>query len=131
MSRNFSVGDRVVWQGNTGVIKFIGPADFAGGEWYGLELDEAVGKNDGTVEGKSYFECEDGKGIFVRKSHLRKESSRLASLRAKRSAALKKKDEIVGSSPGAEGKDTEAEASPEVKYARPTRSTRSRAAAAA
>jgi dynactin complex subunit len=33
----------------TGTLRYMGPTDFAAGEWAGVELDTAVGKNDGTV----------------------------------------------------------------------------------
>ena len=31
-----------------------------------LQLNECLGKNNGTVKGKSYFKCDDNYGIFVR-----------------------------------------------------------------
>ena len=40
------------------------------GKWIGVVLDEAKGKNDGTVQGKKYFSCEDNHGIFVRQSQV-------------------------------------------------------------
>ena len=40
------------------------------GTWVGIVLDEAKGKNNGTVQGKSYFECPDKHGMFVRQSQL-------------------------------------------------------------
>jgi len=35
-----------------GTLRYLGPTDFAKGEWAGVELDDAVGKNDGAVAGK-------------------------------------------------------------------------------
>ena len=32
----------------------------------GIELDNPVGKNNGTVKGVSYFECEPKKGLLIR-----------------------------------------------------------------
>ncbi len=40
------------------------------GKWIGVTLDEAKGKNNGTVQGKKYFSCEDNHGIFVRQSQV-------------------------------------------------------------
>ena len=41
------------------------------GKWVGVVLDDAVGKNNGTVQGKKYFTCKDNHGIFVRQSQVR------------------------------------------------------------
>lgn len=40
------------------------------GKWIGVALDEAKGKNNGTVQGKRYFVCEENHGIFVRQSQV-------------------------------------------------------------
>lgn len=32
-----------------GVLRFMGTTEFAAGEWCGIELDDPVGKNDGSV----------------------------------------------------------------------------------
>lgn len=52
--------------GRQGVIRFIGNAAFAKGAWVGLELFDDTGKNDGSVNGERYFDCEPDFGIFVR-----------------------------------------------------------------
>ena len=38
--------------------------------WVGVELDEPVGKNNGTVQDKEYFSCPDRHGIFTLQSRL-------------------------------------------------------------
>jgi dynactin 1 len=52
--------------GRTATIRFIGQTEFAAGEWIGVELEDYGGKNDGSVKGERYFECEMGRGMFVR-----------------------------------------------------------------
>lgn len=51
-----------------GTVRFVGTTSFQTGEWVGVELEEASGKNDGSVQGKRYFECAAGYGIFCRAS---------------------------------------------------------------
>ena len=48
-----------------GILKYIGTTHFADGEWCGILLDEACGKNDGSVKGVRYFRCKNKHGIFV------------------------------------------------------------------
>lgn len=55
-----------------GYVQFIGGTQFAPGQWAGIVLDEPIGKNDGSVAGVRYFQCEDGRGIFTRPSKLSK-----------------------------------------------------------
>lgn len=54
--RELRLGDRVIVsssQGSkTGVLRYLGITEFAPGEWCGVELDEPVGKNDGSVADK-------------------------------------------------------------------------------
>lgn len=49
-----------------GIVRYIGPVDFADGTWLGIELRLPKGKNDGTVQGKNYFACRPGYGLLVR-----------------------------------------------------------------
>lgn len=39
-----------------GIVAYVGSTMFAGGKWIGVILDEPKGKNNGTVQGKSYFQ---------------------------------------------------------------------------
>ncbi|XP_028458299.1 CAP-Gly domain-containing linker protein 1 isoform X2 [Perca flavescens] len=72
-STDFQVGEKVWVNGNKpGYVQFIGGTQFAPGQWAGIVLDEPIGKNDGSVAGVRYFQCEDGKGIFTRPSKLSK-----------------------------------------------------------
>ncbi|XP_051528208.1 CAP-Gly domain-containing linker protein 1 isoform X2 [Myxocyprinus asiaticus] len=67
----FNIGDRVWVNGNKpGVIQFLGETQFAPGQWAGVVLDEPIGKNDGSVSGVRYFQCDALKGIFTRPSKL-------------------------------------------------------------
>ncbi|XP_069374721.1 dynactin subunit 1 isoform X25 [Paralichthys olivaceus] len=60
----------VTGKGQRGTVAYIGATLFASGKWVGVILDEPKGKNDGTVQGKRYFTCEENHGIFVRQSQL-------------------------------------------------------------
>ncbi|KAG7476618.1 hypothetical protein MATL_G00084810 [Megalops atlanticus] len=68
---DFKVGDRVWVNGNKpGFVQFLGETQFAPGQWAGIVLDEPIGKNDGSVAGVRYFQCEAQRGIFTRPSKL-------------------------------------------------------------
>ena len=58
-----------------GEVKFIGETQFATGEWIGIELDEAEGKNDGTVNGIRYFGCQQSHGLFLKRIQCRLDRS--------------------------------------------------------
>ncbi|XP_072313144.1 dynactin subunit 1-like isoform X2 [Eucyclogobius newberryi] len=60
----------VIGKGQRGTVAYIGTTAFASGKWVGVILDEAKGKNDGTVQGKRYFTCEENHGMFVRQSQI-------------------------------------------------------------
>ena len=62
----FQLGDRIlVNESKLGTLQFCGTVEFAGGTWAGVELDEPDGKNDGTVNGITYFTTEPGFGVMV------------------------------------------------------------------
>jgi len=51
-----------------GEVKFVGKnvEGFPLGWWIGVQFDEPVGKNDGSVKGVRFFECMEGYGSFQR-----------------------------------------------------------------
>ncbi|XP_015787138.1 CAP-Gly domain-containing linker protein 1-like [Tetranychus urticae] len=66
-SDDLTVGDCIYVNGTkSGIIKFLGSTSFAPGKWAGVELADASGKNDGSVNGVKYFTCEPKHGLFVR-----------------------------------------------------------------
>ena len=68
---SFIIGQRVYVNGTKpGVIQFIGETKFAPGEWAGIVLDDLSGKNDGSVGGVRYFQCQPKKGVFSRLTRL-------------------------------------------------------------
>jgi len=70
-----NVGDRCQVAGATpseaarvGTVAFVGPVHWAQGLWIGVKFDQPLGKNDGSVKGTRYFECEPNHGSFVKPS---------------------------------------------------------------
>lgn len=52
--------------GRIAVVRYIGQTEFAAGDWIGVELEGYDGKNDGSVQGERYFDCEMNRGMFLR-----------------------------------------------------------------
>ncbi|KAF8899310.1 dynein associated protein-domain-containing protein [Infundibulicybe gibba] len=66
-----SLGTIVTIPQGRGVVRFIGATSFSTGTWVGVELSEKNGKNDGSVNGTSYFNCKMGYGVFIRQSQVK------------------------------------------------------------
>ena len=54
--------------GRIGIARYKGRTMFgkSSEDWIGLVIEVGKGEHDGTVQGKSYFKCRDGKGVMVR-----------------------------------------------------------------
>ena len=69
----FKIGDRAVSRTDDrkcGVTKYVGSVEGNSGNWVGLELDEPLGKHDGTINGKSYFTAGKDRGLMADPSTL-------------------------------------------------------------
>lgn len=74
-AQTFKIGDRCEVRvpgqpGRRGAVRYIGETDFKPGVWIGIQYDEPHGKNDGSVGGKRYFECQSKYGGFVKPSNV-------------------------------------------------------------
>lgn len=64
---NFQVGQTVeLADGRLGTVRYLGNLHVSAGDFVGVELEDASGKNDGAVQGKRYFDCPPGYGMFIR-----------------------------------------------------------------
>jgi tubulin-folding cofactor B len=73
LASGMKVGDRceVTVGGKRGEVKFVGKIpSISPGWWVGVQYDEPVGKNDGSVKGHKFFECPPKYGGFLRPDKL-------------------------------------------------------------
>lgn len=77
MENSFKVNDKisVIGKNVSGNIAYIGTTHFSEGKWFGIILDEAKGRNNGSIDGKRYFKCPRNYGLFVRSCLLQKETT--------------------------------------------------------
>ncbi|KAF2236577.1 hypothetical protein EV356DRAFT_463346 [Viridothelium virens] len=69
MTDSLHVGQTIeLKDGRQAIIRFLGTTHFAAGDWVGVELDDASGKNDGSVQGERYFDCDTAHGMFLREA---------------------------------------------------------------
>ncbi|ETO24690.1 hypothetical protein RFI_12467, partial [Reticulomyxa filosa] len=67
--KRIEVGEMVLLtEQRFGIIRFKGSVKFSIGEWFGLELMNAVSRHDGMIDGTRYFRCSRNRGLFVRRS---------------------------------------------------------------
>ena len=74
VSENIIVGDDVRVKSNQkkGIVAFVGETKFAKGRHLGIVFEDAIGQNDGTIDGVQYFKCAALHAAFIRKDEVEK-----------------------------------------------------------
>eukprot|EP01083_Nonionella_stella_P144954 453367_1 len=68
-----TVGDDVELSNDLhGVVRFVGEIIQRSGIYYGIELSEERGKNNGTLRNICYFKCKAKRGIFLRRTRIQR-----------------------------------------------------------
>lgn len=84
----------MVGTNKSGTVRYVGTTDFADGVWVGVELELPAGKNDGSVAGRRYFECNHGYGVMVRPNRVAR-----GGVRRRRQHHHRSSSNLSGSSP--------------------------------
>jgi len=65
---DLALGDivKVLNSNSQGVVRFVGHTSLSTSHYLGIELDDPIGENDGSLDGTQYFQCEPNHGVFVR-----------------------------------------------------------------
>eukprot|EP01084_Bolivina_argentea_P295294 508340_1 len=82
MQEDVTVGDIIELTQNNlrGIVRFIGEIHclrytcdpIFGYNYFGIELDEPSGDNNGTINGEYYFETNENRGIFVKRNKIKR-----------------------------------------------------------
>ena len=72
---SLKIGDRIYVNGQwSGIILYIGETTLGPGDWAGVILDDSsLGKTNGIVRGRCYFQTTNNRGIFCRLTKLTRE----------------------------------------------------------
>jgi hypothetical protein len=72
---SLKIGDRIYVNGQwSGIILYIGETTLGSGDWAGVILDDSsLGKTNGIVRGRCYFQTTNNRGIFCRLTKLTRE----------------------------------------------------------
>ena len=72
---SLKIGDRIYVNGQwSGTILYIGETTLGSGDWAGVILDDCtLGKTNGIVRGRCYFQTTNNRGIFCRLTKLTRE----------------------------------------------------------
>eukprot|EP00943_MAST-04B_sp_MAST-4B-sp1_P005829 g5829.t1 len=86
-------------------VAYVGPVHFgktatSNNNFLGLILENPTGKNNGTVQGRKYFECKNNYGVFVRSSTVRKQRELVGSNDEKDGLAIEQEDTFPAASEG-------------------------------
>lgn len=79
---SLKIGDRIYVNGqSSGIILYIGETTLGPGDWAGVILDDvSLGRTNGIVKGRCYFQTTNNRGIFCRLTKLTREKEKCQDL---------------------------------------------------